>query len=245
MHGLVAAVSALLFVYLCVGAGFVGRARLERLRAALAGADPHARRQAYLTTMARSWALAALALLLLAGTGFKTHHFPILEPGYAAFFVVVIGAGIALGAVRIKRFAATPEGREQLVNKLGEAALVLPETEGDRRLWVFVSLTAGITEELLYRGFLLLALLNAFHFTSFWPFAIVSAVGFGAAHIYQGARKAVLVGILGGVFVVVTLSAGLIVAMALHALIDLRILLFPGDVVADATQRVLAAARDK
>jgi len=63
---------------------------------------------------------------------------------------------------------------------------ILPVTNNEKRVWNYVSLTAGITEEIIYRGFLLFALSYLFPDFSVWFIIIFSSLLFGLAHTYQG-----------------------------------------------------------
>lgn len=62
-------------------------------------------------------------------------------------------------------------------------------------LWVVLSITAGICEEAVYRGYLQKQFVAL---TKSVPGGIVlSALAFGAAHSYQGFAKASLIGVMG------------------------------------------------
>jgi membrane protease YdiL (CAAX protease family) len=97
--------------------------------------------------------------------------------------------------------------------------VLLPRTPGERRGFAAVSITAGICEELLFRGFLM------------WYFAgwgivaavVVSSLLFGFAHIYQGIQSVPRTGILGLVLCLIVVAAGsLWPAIIIHAAIDLN-----------------------
>jgi membrane protease YdiL (CAAX protease family) len=65
-------------------------------------------------------------------------------------------------------------------------------------LWVILSVTAGICEEAIFRGYLQRQLLAL---TGNAPAAIAgAAVIFGAGHIYQGYRGAVVIACYGAMF---------------------------------------------
>lgn len=65
-------------------------------------------------------------------------------------------------------------------------------------LWVALSVTAGICEEAIFRGYLQRQFLAL---TQNAPAAIaLGAVAFGAGHAYQGARSAVLISLYGAMF---------------------------------------------
>jgi membrane protease YdiL (CAAX protease family) len=62
-------------------------------------------------------------------------------------------------------------------------------------LWVVLSVTAGICEEAVYRGYLqkqFMALTKSVPAGIFFP-----ALAFGAAHSYQGWARASLIGVMG------------------------------------------------
>jgi hypothetical protein len=65
-------------------------------------------------------------------------------------------------------------------------------------LWILLSVTAGICEEVVFRGYLqrqLAALAK-----NVWAGIVLSGLIFGSAHGYEGAGRMVLVGIYGMLF---------------------------------------------
>jgi uncharacterized protein len=130
---------------------------------------------------------------------------------------------IALSALQARRSAAIREKMEEAFLRL---SFILPRTGEERIWWIFVSLTAGICEEILYRGFLIHYFFAAPFHAGLLLTVIISSVIFGAAHLYQGVAGVISTAILGLIFSAVFLTTGtLVVPMILHALIDLRILL--------------------
>jgi uncharacterized protein len=106
---------------------------------------------------------------------------------------------------------------------------LLPVSRQERLWWVLLSVTAGICEELLYRGFMLQYLRGhllagpALHLTLAW---LLSSLAFGIAHVYQGVRGVMETTAAGLVFgLLAILSGNLVLPILLHCLIDLRILL--------------------
>ena len=101
----------------------------------------------------------------------------------------------------------------------------LPATRTERRWWVFLAITAGICEEVLFRGFLLQYL-----HTSPWKLGltvslVIAAVVFGLQHLYQGLAGAggiVVAGLILGLFFI--FSGTLLLPVILHAIMDLRLL---------------------
>ena len=235
----------LLAAYLVLVAPALGVRAQRRLRRRLAG-DPAARRRWYLASMARKWPLTALALGVGAALGLlpprALGHGATLQvvrgqplppqPGGLAPLVLPIAIGLVVGAALMLRLARRPDGRAVLRRLLGGAALLLPTTAAERRLLAAVAVTAGVTEEVLYRGFLPAEVGALLPRLGSGGALALAAAAFGLAHAYQGARNVLLTGIVGGVLALLYVqTGGLLVPMAVHAAIDLRLLLLPPAVV--------------
>lgn len=63
---------------------------------------------------------------------------------------------------------------------------LLPVSSKEKRLWRFLSLTAGITEELQYRGYLFFAIPLLFPNAGIFTAIVVSSILFSLGHLYQG-----------------------------------------------------------
>ena len=97
--------------------------------------------------------------------------------------------------------------------------VLLPETARERRLFVLLSIAAGLGEEVAFRGYVL-AQLVSLGFGP-WGAAITSSVPFAALHAYQGWWGALRTGLLGFAFAAsVVLSGSLWPAVISHAGID-------------------------
>jgi len=86
-------------------------------------------------------------------------------------------------------------------------------------LWIAVSVTAGICEETIFRGYLQKQLIA---WTANVPAGVLlSAAAFGAGHIYQGAKATVVIGVYGLLFgILAQLRKSLRPGMMTHALHD-------------------------
>jgi membrane protease YdiL (CAAX protease family) len=122
--------------------------------------------------------------------------------------------------------------RRALAVQLRPVAALLPRTPTERRVFAVLAVTAGVCEELLYRGFGLAALRWAAPGIGKPALIAVTAVAFGLAHLYQGRMGVILTGALGAYFAWIAMSTGsLVPVILLHALLDLRILGLPLDAV--------------
>jgi uncharacterized protein len=98
---------------------------------------------------------------------------------------------------------------------------IMPVSKEDKKVWTYVSWTAGITEEVIYRGFLIYALAVLFPSLSIWVILVVAAVVFGLAHTYQGVPNVIRTSVIGFFFAILYIGLGSIIPlMILHFLID-------------------------
>jgi uncharacterized protein len=111
-----------------------------------------------------------------------------------------------------------PDSRARLIRALAYADPLLPHSQADRRLFRLVSLTAGVCEEIFYRGFLA-------WYLSAWmgPLAAVlmASLIFGVGHVYLGIAqvpKTALIGLI--LAIVVAITGSMYPAMLLHAAVD-------------------------
>ncbi len=136
---------------------------------------------------------------------------------------IVVWTYLAVLLMRVRR-EPRKYASSDLMQKLSYAYL-FPATRAERRWWVLIGLTAGICEEVLFRGFLL----HYLH-TSPWQLdltlaLLVSSLIFGLQHLYQGAKGVIATTLLGALFgLLFLLSGSLLLPMILHAALDLRLL---------------------
>ena len=229
--GAVAAVAYALF--LLVVAPIMGFRRFRRLCEAIAS-DPAARGRFYRKTVVRSWAITIGALTVIGLlTGRTPASIGLRGPTHGRSFVgpTLIGAivGLGLGAILVSLVARTPSGRDTLRKAMGPAAVVLPTTSSERRFFLLVSLTAGVTEELAFRGFLLSFFRWIAPDSSRLTLVLVSGLVFGLAHLYQGPRGMLTTAIVGGLLAEAALASGsLVLVMVIHTALDARWSLLPG-----------------
>jgi CAAX protease family protein len=227
---LAAALSVVLAMWMVFFQPLAGRRRYQRLLERL-GHDPSARLHHYRRGIAFEWAGAALVglLALLAHSRLRSLWPPGENTAVAGQIPVLAVAIIAITAVY--RFGGQTT-RRALAVQLRPVAALLPRTPTERRWFALLAVTAGICEELLYRGFGLAALRWAAPNLGKSTLIILTGAAFGLAHLYQGRLGVTVTGILGAYFAWITIATGsLIPVMVLHALLDLRILGLPLDAV--------------
>jgi uncharacterized protein len=225
-----AVLSALLAVWMVGVQPFVGRIRYRRLLGSI-GRDPSARLRHYRRGITVEWIGAAVVggLALLAHSRLRSLWPPGAEPAVAA---QVPGIAVALVLVTaVYRFPGAGM-RRALAVQLRPVAALLPRTPAERATFALLAVTAGVCEEVLYRGFGLAALRWVAPGASHAGLIAATATAFGLAHLYQGAMGVALTGLVGAYFAWIAIATGsLVPVILLHALLDLRILGLPLDAV--------------
>jgi membrane protease YdiL (CAAX protease family) len=212
--------------YLLAGEPLFGRRLYRRLHEGR-DTDPAALPRFYRQTLAAQLGFALVPLLaLVADPGIGADDLGLAWPsgparwwavGFAAYLIAVVaGAGLVLR--RRARRGHRIRGQDSF-------AAMLPRTPAERVYAGLVSLGAGISEELAFRGFLIATGVGLLGLS---PVAalVVATVVFALAHLYQGAAGAVATLLLGALFGALYLATGsLLLPMLVHAAIDLRSLL--------------------
>jgi uncharacterized protein len=175
------------------------------------------------TTIAQ-WALVAatLAIWLHADRDLSTLGFSIPQ-GTRAWLV----AGLCLAICgffvnQLHELRAPDANLSELGPQLEPVKDLMPQSEREVRWFVAVSCTAGICEEILFRGYLIAYLTTVLPGSSPWLAVVIGGASFGFAHFYQGPSgivKTGIVGLLMGAFYV--LGGSLLPLMILHAVVDI------------------------
>ena len=98
---------------------------------------------------------------------------------------------------------------------------MLPTSRTEKNWFSFVAVTAAIGEEIVYRGFLMFLLLQAFPEINIYLVLALATLIFGIAHMYQGLSgmiRTMLIGLLLGALYLI--SNSLLYGMILHFVID-------------------------
>jgi hypothetical protein len=131
----------------------------------------------------------------------------------------LIDLSLAIGTVAVLRFVISP----LLIHLFGRwssnTGFLLPRTLSESLTWILVSLSAGICEEFVYRGYLQRQLWSL---TSSLTLALIlQAMIFAAGHIYQGWKPAMVTALYGLIFGLVAAWRRSIIPGAIaHALVD-------------------------
>jgi membrane protease YdiL (CAAX protease family) len=186
----------MLFVVQPVYGAFAYQRYVARIEA---GAPPELVRQ-YRITMLIEWLVLAALVVAWLTLG---------RPASALGLVQPAGTGVYIGLLLLfamtaylvvawrKAAAATPEERDRFVGSLGKLRHFMPHDRRTYTTFFWLSITAGIVEEILYRGFVFWYL---WQLMPVWAVVLVSALAFGIGHSYQGISGIVRVTLIGVVF---------------------------------------------
>ncbi len=196
----------------------------RKLKSQLNAGKPTARLFFYRSIIAWSWGLTlAVAELWLVdkrsigqlGFGFETG-----TDFWIGLAITVVVCGLTImQAIALRR---DPEKSRAMAVKFESVKEMIPHTDQEAREFVALSITAGICEEIVYRGYLMLYITSAIAIEGMWPAALLSSLAFGLAHTYQGPKGVLRVSLMGLVFAGLYLLTGSIwLPIVLHAVIDL------------------------
>ncbi|MFC3518108.1 CPBP family intramembrane glutamic endopeptidase [Streptomonospora nanhaiensis] len=231
--------AVVLVVYAAVGEPLLGRLAFAWLRRRR-DSDPRALIRFYQLTIGAqaAWtALIAVSVLLAADVA-PVHLGLALPRAWGPLVAAALGFCLAMlvvwlitrdrGRSRSHRGGAPGAPPLPPPPDPGQVLAVLsPRTRAERRWAGALAVTAGVSEELLYRAFLV-AFGTALGLPV-WLAAIASCVLFAVAHVYQGWWGLVGPGLLGALFMVLFLGTGsILLPVLLHILVDLRSLLLSG-----------------
>jgi membrane protease YdiL (CAAX protease family) len=162
----------------------------------------------YLATLAWEWILAAFVLW-----GIRIRRTPLRQllgtrrptlrdwrDDFILAAVFWIASIIILAAIgTLVRLAHLPTPQKAL-------AQLAPQNALELLLWVILSISAGICEELTFRGYLLQQFSRASGHV--WIGVVASSLLFGVAHGYEGASGMIAITIYGGLFCMLTITRG-------------------------------------
>jgi membrane protease YdiL (CAAX protease family) len=183
---------------------------------------PRVRLWLYRQGITIQWALAALTVALWAWRGRPWERLGVVPHLTWGLLGVLLGLAIVVGYVLVQRgkALADEEALARLRRQMRNLERMMPRSDEEMRWFNLLAVTAGVCEELLYRGYLLWYL---GHWLAPVPAIAVAAVVFGFGHAYQGVRGVAVTSLVGLFMCAVYLLTGSLVAcMVIHALMDLH-----------------------
>ncbi|MGB2837510.1 MAG: CPBP family intramembrane glutamic endopeptidase [Candidatus Sulfotelmatobacter sp.] len=160
-----------------------------------AAANPN-RVRFYVVTLFFEWVLFVLVVAGVRRSGASV--LIVLGDHWHSVRQVVRDIGIAAGFWIVTWVLLWVFGWLLRIAALGRNVSMLPQRGIELTLWIALSVSAGICEETIFRGYLQRQFMAL---TKSAPAGILlSAAAFGAAHAYQGYRMVILIGLYGAMF---------------------------------------------
>ena len=212
-----------LLAIILIGLPFEALFNLKKNRAELASGQPGVRVKHYSITILMLWGIALPILVMWAATdrdwadlGFT------LQTGMMAYsgwgLAALIAAFFFYQHAVVSGSAST---RAQYREGLAKNPLMgdfMPHTEDERRVFNLMGITAGVTEEIIFRGYLIWAFSLAL---PLYGAALAALIVFTFLHLYQGLRQLPAIFMMGGLITLVFILSGSIwPAIALHIFVD-------------------------
>lgn len=210
-----------LTAYLAFVAPWLGKRQYDRLARRRAH-DPRALVHAYRLWIAEEWIwVAVTAAILMLSPGVSAADLGFTMPGNlgeVAPALAGMGAALAISVVTARRLARSGKAMP------GQAAVahLLPRTPAERWHALAMSVTAGVCEEIVYRGLLIALGVGALGLSTTAAAALALAV-FAVGHLYQGWKSMLAVALAGCALTALYLATGsLLLPILMHALMDIR-----------------------
>ena len=165
-------------------------------RHARAGQDPH-RAATYILTSSWEWAVVGYIAWGVRKQGRSLGE--LVGQRWTSFgsFLADWGISIAFWIVAIVILKITAL-LLHMTGNLEKMRFLFPQTPLESFLWIVTSVTAGICEEIIFRGYFQRQFLA---WTCNVPAAVLlSAAAFGGGHIYQGGKAAIVITVYGILF---------------------------------------------
>jgi membrane protease YdiL (CAAX protease family) len=197
--------------------------RLPRVRQEIAAQGGPRRVREYRVTMLQQWTLVVVALALIAfGHRSWASVGLVLPAGAAGWLWTAASLGLVVAFLFAQYRGATGSDRARAAvgRQLAPLRWLLPAGTGiELANFRALSVTAGVCEEILFRGYLM-AFLSPL--VGLGGAVAASSVLFGLAHAYQGVGGPIKAGVLGLIMAGMYLLTGSLLAPILvHALIDI------------------------
>jgi membrane protease YdiL (CAAX protease family) len=188
--------------------------------------DPTARLLFYRTQVLWEWSWVVVLVLIVIPIPEPLKWLGLIVPNQFGWIILLaLLIGVVLSIILLRR---NPNAMAAMQRSLESSSILLPATPSERKWFAVTAITAGICEELLYRGFLMSYLPTIFPMIArqFIVISILSGIIYGLSRAYLGMKGIAQTALTGFSFAIVYfLSGSLLPAMVFHILAELRTLI--------------------
>lgn len=188
----------------------------------------------YSEIMITQWVMAMIALVFwLTSKRSIKGLFHLDKPLFSVQPDVLLGLGFGVGTCIVGFgliFAFSKTKREKVFDAIKDESIqfLLPSSLGERLLFLFIALTAGFCEELIFRGVMLYYLKHVPFDLPIIAIVIISSLFFGIVHLYQGWKGVLFTTYLGAILFLLYIGTGYLwIPITIHILIDAKFVFLP------------------
>ena len=159
-----------------------------------------ARIRYYRTQVLWEWSWVVVLVLIIIPLSHPLEWIGLVFPniwGWVILAVLLLGVGISIIFLR-----RNPRALEAMQRSILTPSILRPSTPHERKWFLVVAITAGICEELLYRGFLTRYLSIYFPSFGFLLISILSGIIYGFSRAYQGLKGVLKTSLTGFVYAI-------------------------------------------
>ena len=206
---------------------------IKKLKKSIADGDNSKKIKFYRYTIFWLWIPVILIFLLLVISGISVDSIGIkwiqIDTSSLSTWVIYPAIGfyvffLLYNIYSIIIFKSNKESRAKAAKSIpDDLKWIFPITQREKRVWTLVSISAGLTEEIMYRGYFFYALAIFFPNLSLLYILLITTLIFGIGHIYLGKEviKSTLLGLIFGIYYIV--FASVIPVIIIHIAQDLVI----------------------
>ena len=200
------------------------RHNFRRLKSRLDEGDRGELVRTYRGTVLRQAVVGATLLTLWLRQGRDLSALGLGQPSGTGFLVGVLITTLLLtyAGLQVVAVSRSSSMREHVRERLVATGLssLIPLTKKEYRIFAAVAVSAGVWEELIFRGFLIA---YCAHFVGVPAGVLMAAAAFGFGHLYQGVGGVLKTGFVGLMVALLFLLTGsLWLSMLLHTAVDLH-----------------------
>lgn len=140
------------------------------------------------------------------------------DPVRITIGLAIAASVVALVVLQLRGIYLSGERHNELDTQLGNIGILMPRSRKEGIWFKGVSTNAGLSEELIFRGYLIWYLQ---HFAGLWWAAAIAVAAFGLAHSYQGLKQLPGIFFISAVAVALyVFTSSLLVPIVFHITLD-------------------------
>ncbi len=183
--------------------------------------DEPTRRKFFISNSLLLWFFTGVVMLIwwLYARPFSLMGFRKIEPGWVPW--ALTGVMVAAYVTDLIYSVFSPEALKKTHEQWESSVPFLPEYYRELPAYTFMCITAGVCEEILFRGFMVTYFIDPMQTGFPWMAAVFPAVLFSLAHFYQGYKAMFKIFFLSLLFALIFIfSKSLVLVVVIHFLVD-------------------------